>query len=278
MKKFLAFALLGATALSVSAQTFRPNAVSGAVVGGIAGAVIGNNSGSGNGGKGALIGAAAGAVLGAAADDASRSPGAWRGDSGTNLQVGVGYGYRDGWGRRDYRRHGGSSGYWHVGYRPYTPSYTYGYYSPRYTVWPSSYYGYYGYPSYAYAYPTYSYPTYSYPSYSYDTGYYGSGDSALSGALVGAGIGAIIGNNTGSGNGARGALWGALAGAVLGSTRDAAAYRPYRRIVPARAYATETVAAQPVQQQQQQPQQVTIINNYYGNSSPMSSANSLFGR
>ncbi|MBX3737618.1 MAG: glycine zipper 2TM domain-containing protein [Candidatus Didemnitutus sp.] len=265
MKNFLAIALLGATTLSVSAQTFRPNAVSGAVLGGIAGAVIGNNSGHGNGGKGALIGAAAGAVLGAAADDANSSRSAWRGESRTSVRVGVGYGYHDGWGRRDYRRHGGSYGYWNVGFRPFTPYY--GYYSPRYTVWPSSYYGTYDYPSYAY----------SYPSYSYDTGYYGSGDSALGGALVGAGLGAIIGNNTGSGNGARGALWGALAGAVLGSTRDASVARPYRRIVPARAYETEVVAAQPAQQQAQ-PQQVTIVNNYYGNSSPMSSANSLFGR
>lgn len=253
MKKILALVLAGATALAASAQTFRPNAVSGAVLGGIAGAVIGNNSGSGNGGKGALIGAAAGAVLGAVADDANRST--WDG--------GARGGTRFGYGHHDY-------GHRRVAYRPHP------FYRPSYPAWPVGAYRYYSYPAYSYGYP------------SYDYGYYSGGEGALGGALIGAGLGAIIGNNTGSGNGARGALWGALAGAVIGSTRDYAYYdrgyrhRPYRRVRAASYWDTQpevVYVSSPAQQQvQQQPQQVTIINNYYGNSSPMSSANSLFGR
>jgi ElaB/YqjD/DUF883 family membrane-anchored ribosome-binding protein len=52
----------------VSAQIFRPEAVNGALLGGIAGAVIGHNSGSlnHNGWQGAAIGAGVGAVLGSA--------------------------------------------------------------------------------------------------------------------------------------------------------------------------------------------------------------------
>lgn len=242
MKKLFALALVGATALSLSAQTFRPNAVSGAVIGGVAGAVIGNNSGSGNGAKGALIGAAAGAVIGAAADDSSHSRYDRGHDRGPRVSA-------------DFRYHGRGYGY-PAYYGPRRVAYAY----PRYgyTVWPDSYY--------------YRYPSYD---YSYDSGYYADGDSAVGGALLGAGIGAIIGNNSGRGNGARGALWGALAGAVIGSTAE---HRPYRRVRAYRSYdAPVEVSTASTQQTQTQPQQVTIINNYY-NTSPMSSANSLFGR
>ena len=253
MKKLFALALVGATALSLSAQTFRPNAVSGALLGGLAGAIIGNNSGSGNGGKGALIGAAAGAVIGAVADDAHDS---WRHDRTQVRAPRVAADFRV----HDHRY--GPAGYYghrRVSYRPYYPRY-------GYTVWPESYL--YRYPSYGSDY-----------GYNRDYGYASDGDSALGGAIVGAGLGAIIGNNTGSGNGARGALWGALAGAVIGSANERSVDRPYRRVREYRAYdaPAETTAAPAAQTQQAQAQQVTIINNYY-NTSPMSSANSLFGR
>jgi uncharacterized protein YcfJ len=254
MKKLLTLALVGATALSLSAQTFRPNVVSGAVLGGLAGAIIGNNSGSGNGGKGALVGAAAGAVIGAIADDANNT---WRHER-TQVRVPrIAADFR----HHDHRH--GPAGYY--GHRRVSYSY------PRYgdTVWPDSYYRY---PAYSYRYGD---------DYGRNYGYYGEGDNALGGAILGAGLGAIIGNHTGSGNGARGALWGALAGAVIGSASEHRSVdRPYRRVRAYRSYdetPAETMTA-PAQQTQAQPQQVTIINNYYGDASPMRSANSLFGR
>lgn len=56
-----------AAAIPVQAQMFRPETVSGAVLGGVAGAIIGNNSGrGGHGWEGAAYGVAAGALLGSA--------------------------------------------------------------------------------------------------------------------------------------------------------------------------------------------------------------------
>jgi hypothetical protein len=129
-------------------------------------------------------------------------------------------------------------------------------------------------------YPAYGY----YPGYGVDypyygsLGYYGSGSAASSGFWLGALAGGIIGHNSGEfrHNGWRGAAWGAGVGWLLGSIADA-----NRRPV---AYATapQTVAPAPqvvsAPAQAATPQQVTIINNYYNSSSPMSGANSLFGR
>ena len=98
--------------------------------------------------------------------------------------------------------------------------------------------------------------------------------------MLGALAGGIIGNNSGEfrHNGWRGAAWGAGLGWVLGSVADA----NRRAVVYDRAPVSVTPAsalqyAQPVAQPAPQP--VTIINNnYYNAPSPMSGANSLFGR
>lgn len=109
------------------AQIFRPEAVNGALLGGIAGAVIGNNSGSlnHNAWKGAAIGAGAGLLIGAAAGDANdgrariapgypdvyvsrRSPVVYAGYSNGRY----GHVYDRGYGRYGYERsYGGSYGY-----------------------------------------------------------------------------------------------------------------------------------------------------------------------
>jgi len=131
------------------------------------------------------------------------------------------------------------------------------------------------YPSYGYS-PSYGYyPGYGgdYPYYG-DAGYYGSPSAASSGFWLGALAGGIIGHNNGSNNALRGAAWGAGAGWLLGSIADANRRPAVYRSAPA-AVAQPVQAAAPAQAPA--PQQVTIINNYY-NSSPMSGANSLFGR
>ena len=132
------------------------------------------------------------------------------------------------------------------------------------------------YPSYGY------YPGYGvdYPYYG-DVGYYGSGSAASSGFWLGALAGGIIGHNSGDfrHNGWRGAAWGAGAGWLLGSIVDAnrrpTSYATAPVVVTPPVQAAPAVAAQPVAAA---PQQVTIINNYYNSASPMSGANSLFGR
>lgn len=184
-----------------------------------------------------------------------------RGDRGrAPVRVGVGYSpgyYGSGYG---YGRYGydGRRGYsWSVGYD--WPRYRYSY-APVYSY---SYY-----PGYGAGYPY------------YDMGYYGSGSGAANGLLLGALAGGIIGHNSGDfrHNGWRGAAWGAGVGWLLGSIVDA-----NRRVVgyqPAPTVMAQPAAVVPVQQAQPaaQPQPVTIINNYYNSSTPMSSANGLFGR
>jgi len=107
-------------------------------------------------------------------------------------------------------------------------------------------------------------------------GYYGyPGSAAVDGLWLGALAGGIIGNNSRGfhHNGWRGAAWGAGLGWVLGSIADAGYYSsgyPRTVVVPQAQAAPQPAAAAP--------QQVTIINNYYGNASPMSQANTLFGR
>jgi hypothetical protein len=271
MKTALAccFALLALA--PVQAQVFRPEALNGAVLGGIAGAVIGNNSGDlhHNAWKGAAIGAGAGLLLGEAVGNANASARAtqvnapyatsggyvYQGEPA--VRVGIGVGYRGGYGYYGNRH--------------------YGYYEPRYRFGYGAGYGrgYYYYPSYSY-YDGYGY---GYPYYS-DYGYYGTGGSAAAnGLLLGALAGGIIGNNSGDfrHNGWRGAAWGAGAGLLAGAIIDA-----NRR--PVVASAPVVVQQAPVAQGQvqatppAQAQPVTIINNYYNSSTPMSSANSLFGR
>lgn len=132
-------------------------------------------------------------------------------------------------------------------------------------------YGYAYYPGYAYGY----YPGYGsdYPYY----GVYGSPSVASSGILLGALAGGIIGNNSSAfgHSGWRGAAWGAGAGLLIGSVVDAGRAREaqVRAPAPTVVYAPAPTAAPAGSP----PSQVTIINNYYG-ASPMSAANSLFGR
>ncbi len=132
-------------------------------------------------------------------------------------------------------------------------------------------------PGYAWSRYDYGYPSYGYADYGYDDGYYGPADGTANGMILGSIAGAIIGRNSGSlGHSAwRGAAYGALAGTVLGAIHDAHTPRAPRRVViPARDYESEAEAA-PTAAPAQAP--VTIINNYYV-TTPMSSANALFGR
>lgn len=184
--------------------------------------------------------------------------------------------HRD-YGRHDHGRRDHGRTHVHVGfgygrnYGYYSPSHygtrwDYGYYSP-YRAWPAYSY----YPGYSVDYPYYG----TYGSYGY-----GNGSYAANGLVLGALAGGIIGHNSGEfrHNGWRGAAWGAGVGWLLGAVADA-----NRRPV---GYSAPQVVAQPaavIPQQTQvaapaQPQQVTIINNYYNSSTPMSGANSLFGR
>lgn len=137
--------------------------------------------------------------------------------------------------------------------------------------------------------------------YGYDTYDYGYGapyrhqyrpsrpNYAVTGAILGGVAGGVIGHNQGR-HTAEGLAIGAGAGLLLGGIaehemRKREALTPYAR--PVYAQSRPVVVTQPatmltttpVVSQAQQPQQVTIINNYYGSqTTPMSSANALFGR
>ncbi len=115
-----------------------------------------------------------------------------------------------------------------------------------------------------------------YPYYG-TIGYGGTGSASASGFWLGALAGGIIGNNSGSfgHSGWRGAAWGAGLGWLLGSVADA-----NRRVISYEAapFGVTSPASVQAAVPTQAPQQVTIINNYYNSSSPMSGANSLFGR
>jgi hypothetical protein len=171
-------------------------------------------------------------------------------------------------GGRDWDRgHAWYGGRSYSGYRGYGYGLGFGVYGPRYS------YGYYPgyYPSYGY------YDGYGagYPYYGTGYGYYGS-SSAANGLVLGALAGGIIGNNSGAfgHKGLRGAAWGAGAGWLLGAVADAnrrTSYQTAPVVVQATAPQVQAQAAPA-----QPPQQITIINNYY--STPMSGANSLFGR
>jgi hypothetical protein len=112
---------------------------------------------------------------------------------------------------------------------------------------------------------------YGYVDFAPASGYYGYVSGAANGLWLGALAGGIIGHNSGSfrHDAWRGAAWGAGLGWLLGSMADANR--------PAVAYQTPMSATAPAPAPS--PQQVTIINNYYGASAtPMTAANSLFGR
>lgn len=176
---------------------------------------------------------------------------------GTTVSVGVHHG-----GYANHGHWGGSHG--HGGYR--------GYFGPSFSY----------YPRYIYA-PSYAYPVYGYYD-GYGAGYpyygsYGSTSGAASGLLFGALAGGIIGNNSGSlrHDTWRGAAWGAGLGWLLGSIADANR-RPAVYAAPAaNSVVTAPASMNTAAAATAQPQQVTIINNYYSQS-PMSGANSLFGR
>lgn len=120
-----------------------------------------------------------------------------------------------------------------------------------------------GYYSRAPRYYVHERPVYHGPSY------------ATRGLLLGGIAGAVIGNNSRGHNAWRGAAWGAGAGLLLGAIADEDARYYHRRHVVVVPQSEPTYVEQPAQPPAQN---VTIINNYYGNSSPMASANSAFGR
>ena len=275
----LGLALFVATG-SVHAQILRSEALTGALLGGAAGAIVGHNSGDlgNNAWKGAAIGAGAGLILGemagnVRASDRSRPSPSYRpgyGDpygygqapvyvSRPSIHVGVSYGSPGRrYGHHDRYRLGAHHGYlrdpfWNLGER-------------RFSGW--------GHTSYP---PAYNYhPGYGvgYPHVTY--GDYGYGGASSRGLLLGALAGGIIGHNSGTlGHSAwRGAAWGAGAGWLLGTIADAR----QRAVVSEAPVILQTAPAAPVQAAAPaQPPQITIINNYY-NTSPMSSANGLFGR
>ena len=132
----LVFLCAGLTA-SLSAQVFRPAAVSGAATGAVVGAIIGNNSGSlhHNAWKGAAIGAGAGLLLGAAIDD-SRSHGPWGrtyAPAPRPVYVARYTPYHYGWAPR----HVGHGHYYGGAWLPLGAAYTsYGYYGDY--VWPTT--------------------------------------------------------------------------------------------------------------------------------------------
>lgn len=187
--------------------------------------------------------------------------------------VGVNHG---GMAHRDHGHHRHEHGHhrhdrgWHGGHRGYD------YFGPAYHYHPRYYY-----PSYAYA-PVYGY----YDGYGSGYPYYGASygtvnpSRATSGLLLGALAGGIIGHNSGSlrHDAWRGAAWGAGVGWLLGAIADANR-RPVNYQTPSASPVVATPAApsEPAPSGSAQPQQVTIINHYYS-PTPMTQANSLFGR
>ena len=100
---------------------------------------------------------------------------------------------------------------------------------------------------------------------------------ALSGAVVGGLTGGIVGHNNG-GKSAEWAAVGAGAGLVLGGLAEQNARRREATSQPRPAPQTPAVQAQPPQQPPAKPTP-TLINSYaHPRTSPMASANSLFGR
>ncbi len=120
-------------------------------------------------------------------------------------------------------------------------------------------------------------PSYAPPAY-YHTPASARPSHTATTTLLGGVAGAIIGHNNGR-RGWEGAAIGAGAGYVLGRLSEPSrghhpasrGYRPY----PYYRQSESVLIAAPAAQ----PQQITIINNYYGGATtPMSNANSMFGR
>lgn len=137
------------------------------------------------------------------------------------------------------------------------------------------YYYYTGAPSYYYT----TGPSYAPPVYRATPSYARPSRTATT-TLLGGIAGAIIGHNNGR-RGWEGAAIGAGSGYLLGRLSEPSfvsrpvmsGYAPYAY------YNQQPVVVSAPAAQTQQPQNITIINNYYGGAStPMSSANSMFGR
>lgn len=237
-----------ATSVPAVAQALRPEAVNGAILGGVAGAIIGNNSGDlrHNGARGAAIGAGTGLLLGQMVGDSQAY------DTRTQVRVAAApqtYIYRSG----GYYGHGGYRGYGRYGHR-WGGGY---YYSPGYSYIGADVYG--------------------YSPYYADS--YGRSNYAANGLFWGALTGAIIGNNSGSlrHNAWRGAGLGAAAGYLIGSIAENNARERESILTQQAAVATSrTETTAPTTDVSQPAPAVTVAKPV--SSTPMSSANSLFGR
>jgi uncharacterized protein YcfJ len=206
---------------------------------------------------GALLGGIAGAVIGNNSGDLDHN--AWRGAAIGTLAGGL-IGSAVGQSRDNYYSH-----------EVPTPRYSsYHRYGNRYAYddyYPSARYGYSGYP-HGYHYYGGAYDRYSGREY----------NRASTGLLLGGLAGAVIGHNSGDlrNNAWRGAALGAGTGWLLGAIADDRA-RARDREQPI-VYTREEIAPTQPEPTQSVPQTVIINNNYYGTPSPMTSANSAFGR
>ncbi len=204
---------------------------------------------------GALLGGIAGAVIGN--NSGSLDHNAWRGAAIGTLAGGL-IGSAVGRSRDNYYSHEVPTPRYQS-YHRYGGRYAYDdyYTTPRYTLsaYPSSYY-------YSGAYDRYSGREYN---------------RASTGLLLGGIAGAVIGHNSGDlrNNAWRGAALGAGTGWLLGAIADERARARDREqaIVYTR---EETTPAQPAPSSSAP--QTVIINNYYSTPTPMTSANSAFGR
>jgi uncharacterized protein YcfJ len=251
MKTSLIFCLALLVTGSAAAQGLRPEAVNGAVWGGVAGAIIGNNSGDlrHNAWRGAAIGAGTGLLLGSIVGENN--------DYRTRTQVRIAAAPRT----YLYRQSGGYYGRGgFYGYAGYGRGWRHSYYDqPGYVYIDSGVYG---------------YPT-------YDDGVYARPNYAANGAVLGALAGAVIGNNSGDlrHKGWRGAAYGAAAGYLLGSIAENNARRR-------EAVLTEQAAAPVVSNDERarvatpaiSSQAATVTTTGPRPTSSMSAANSLFGR
>lgn len=220
------------------AQLFRPETVTGAVIGGAVGAVIGHNDDR-HGWEGAAYGAAAGALIGSLAGHAND--------------------------RAQYRAtqvpvpaYGGYSGY----HGPRYPG--------RVVVGRPAYH----YPHYVYRAPAVVYAPRAVPTYVYPAR---RPNYVRTGVLLGGIAGAIIGHNDGR-HGWEGAAYGVGAGLILGSIaeRNAARAEAEARAYEEDRAARAATAATPTAAPQQVTINNYYYGNTAA--SPMSSANGLFGR
>jgi outer membrane lipoprotein SlyB len=206
---------------------------------------------------GALLGGIAGAVIGHNSGDLDHN--AWRGAAIGTLAGGL-IGSAVGQSRDNYYSH-------EVPTPRYSRHHRYGNRYAYDDYYPSARYTYSGYP-YGYHYDGGSHDRYSGREY----------NRASTGLLLGGIAGAVIGHNSGDlrNNPWRGAAIGAGAGWLLGAVAD---IRARARIREEEAiYSREDAAPYKQSPAQSVPQTVIINNNYYGTPSPMTSANSAFGR